>query len=311
MNKIKKILYFVFIQVICLTSLSAEVKDSLFISVGNKAITKSDIVHEIKMILILNGQAYTEDKRDELQAAAVQSVIKRNLKKVETEKYPALDYNKADLENELKKIAKSMNMDVDSLQETFFSNGLDFRILNDSVKTDLLWNTLIFKLYNDRLSVNLEEIEDQLVNLQTKSEITEYLLSELVINPVETGKLDETISEIKNKIDSQGFEKTTMDISISETSFKGGDIGWVEESIIIKKIRDVLEKTPTGKVTGPIFLEDGIVFFNVRDKRNSVKELNIEEARNQLINAEKTKILNMHSLSHYNSLRRSIAIKYY
>ena len=35
------------------------------------------------------------------------------------------------------------------------------------------------------------------------------------------------------------------------------------------------------------------------------------EIKNELVDAEKSKILNMYSLSHYDTLRRSIAIKYY
>ena len=36
------------------------IKDSLFATVGNKAITQSDIINEIKIILILTGQGFTE-----------------------------------------------------------------------------------------------------------------------------------------------------------------------------------------------------------------------------------------------------------
>ena len=53
------------------------------------------------------------------------------------------------------------------------------------------------------------------------------------------------------------------------------------------------------------------MFFKVRDKRKIKQSINLEEARIQLISAEKNKILNMHSLSHYDKLRRSISIKYY
>ena len=36
-----------------------------------------------------------------------------------------------------------------------------------------------------------------------------------------------------------------------------------------------------------------------------------EEAKNDLVQAEKKKILNMHSLSHYDNLKRSTTINYY
>ena len=35
---------------------NAEISDSLFMTIGNKPITKSDIVNEIKTILILNNE---------------------------------------------------------------------------------------------------------------------------------------------------------------------------------------------------------------------------------------------------------------
>ena len=43
-----------------------EIKDSLFATVGDKAITSSDIVNEIKIILIISNQPYTEEKREKL-----------------------------------------------------------------------------------------------------------------------------------------------------------------------------------------------------------------------------------------------------
>ena len=53
------------------------IQDSLFATVGNKAITQSDIINEIKIILILTGQSFSEDIREQLQAGAVQSSIQR------------------------------------------------------------------------------------------------------------------------------------------------------------------------------------------------------------------------------------------
>ena len=66
-----------------------------------------------------------------------------------------------------------------------------------------------------------------------------------------------------------------------------------------------------GGISEPILLSEGILFFKVRDKRKITKKLTLEEQKNQLVNTEKTKILNMYSLSHYDNLRRVIPIKYF
>ena len=60
-----------------------------------------------------------------------------------------------------------------------------------------------------------------------------------------------------------------------------------------------------------IILPEGILFFKVRDVRELKKFSNLEEAKNQLIKAEKTKILNMYSMSHYDKVIRSISIKFF
>ena len=80
---------------------NAEISDSLFMTVGNKPITKSDVVDEIKTILILNNESYSEDKMDRLHKIAVKSIIKRSIRQIEIEKNNFLEINQEDLEKEL------------------------------------------------------------------------------------------------------------------------------------------------------------------------------------------------------------------
>ena len=54
-------------------------------TIGDRAITQSDVINEIKIILILNNEPYSEDNREKLQQAAVSSIIKRNMKQIEIE----------------------------------------------------------------------------------------------------------------------------------------------------------------------------------------------------------------------------------
>ena len=84
--KIKKIIFFVLLSLICIEKGNTEINDALFMTVGNKPITKSDVVNEIKIILILNNESYSDDKRNELHKIAVNSIIKRSIKQIEIEK---------------------------------------------------------------------------------------------------------------------------------------------------------------------------------------------------------------------------------
>jgi parvulin-like peptidyl-prolyl isomerase len=287
------------------------IKDALYATIGSKAITKLDIVNEIKIILILSNQSFTESTKDQIQAVATQSIIKRAIKTIEIEKYKSLSFNPADLQNELEKWAQNLNMDLDILKNTFVANKINFSDITSRVKTELLWNSLIFKLYKNRLKINEDELNDQLKAIQNKKEVNEYLISEIIIKPTAENKLETAVKEIKNKIKTEGFEKVAMNQSISETAFKGGDLGWVNENAIAKKFKSQIINTAIGNISQPIILHQGILFFKIRDKRKIKKNINFDNLKRQLINAEKTKILNMYSLSHYDNLKKSISIKYY
>ena len=64
--KIKKIIFAIVLSLICIEKGNTEINDALFMTVGNKPITKSDVVDEIKILLILNNESYADHKREKL-----------------------------------------------------------------------------------------------------------------------------------------------------------------------------------------------------------------------------------------------------
>ena len=311
MIKLKRIIIVVLVSLIGLEKSNAEIKDGIFMTVGNAAITKLDVVDEIKVILILNNMSYSDEKRDELQNSAVKSLIERTIKEIEIKKNDFLEFNQNDAINEMQRLASRINMDVETLKNICVSNELDFSLIKKQIETGLLWNSLIFHLYKNRVSINQNEIEEQLKLSKNKKDFEEYLISEIVIKSVEKNELKSKIEEIKNKIKLEGFENVAMSLSISQSATNGGDLGWVKEDIISNKFRTIIINTPIGNLSEPILLKEGILIYKVRDKRKIKKEIDLEELKNELVQSEKSKILNMYSMSHYENLRRSVTIKFF
>jgi len=306
----KKIFFIIIIFFIGIINLNANIEDGLYITVGNKAITKSDIVNEIKLLLIVNNESYSEEKREKLNQIAIKTSIKRSIKEIEIERYKYNIYSKADLKKELTNIANKINIDIDTLKTICESNELDFTIIENQIKTELLWNGLIFQIYKDKLSINLDEINEQLQSLKKNKGISEYLISEIIVNPVNKDNLKSEIENLKTKIKNEGFESVAKELSISNTSIKGGDLGWVSENEISKKFKSKIINTPVGNISEAILLPEGILIFKVKDKRTVEKNLSLEEQKSLLVAAEKTKILNMYSLSHYDKVKRTVAVRF-
>ena len=78
-NKIKNILFVFLFIIFPLNSDSLAITDSIIGTVGNKPVTSSDLLNEMKMLLIVNGQKFTEDKRVELRSMAIKSINERFL----------------------------------------------------------------------------------------------------------------------------------------------------------------------------------------------------------------------------------------
>jgi len=310
-KNLKKILIALIILSVTSAKAKTEINDSIFATVGNKVITRSDIVNEIKIILISTGQVFAEDKLKTLQTVAIKALVERNIKKIEINKYDNLQFSKDDLQNEMIKLAQSINADIDTLKNTLTTNDVNYETLIDVYKTELLWNTLIFNLYKNSMVINKDEVEEQLRLFQYKKKISEYLISEIIIPHVNREEFDNEIKKIKSSIEVEGFENIAIKLSISESALEGGDVGWVSENTLPENLKNIMEETQVGEISEAIILAEGILIFKLRDKRSVENVVDLEEVKNEIIRNEKSKILNMHSLSHYDRLRRTVTIKYY
>ena len=62
-------------------------------------------------------------------------------------------------------------MGIDIFEKAFESNGVKFSSVIRRLETELKWNTLIFELYKNRLSINLDDVNEQLESFNNKKKI--------------------------------------------------------------------------------------------------------------------------------------------
>ena len=71
--------------------------------------------------MILNGQSFSEEERSQIESAAINSTIKRIVKKIEIEKYESLSFNKSDLDNEINMLASNLGIDNNTFENKIFT----------------------------------------------------------------------------------------------------------------------------------------------------------------------------------------------
>ena len=154
--------------------LFGQTNNKIIITVGKYPITYFDLFKEIKMISILSNSEINENNREQIRKLAIASLIKRKIKISEIEKLGIKNYSKRELEQLIQNTSHRIGLDKNGLRELLKKNNLNFDSLVKRFETDLKWNSMIFQIYKNKISLNTVEIENkinlELENLEDKND---------------------------------------------------------------------------------------------------------------------------------------------
>lgn len=301
------IIFLCFIQ----TTVESRIDNKILMKVDNKIITNYDLKKEIKTLLIINNIELNDANFTRSKKIAIDSLVSRNIKKSEIEKYKINKYNPKELDSYIQSLAKSQNISVLELKNKFSQNNLDYDNFIENLKVGYIWNTLIFELYKNQISINSIEVDNELKKIYEEKKIIEkYNISELVLQ--DSKSIEDKIKNIFNYINNNGFEIAVKEFSIAESSLNQGKIGWVNESEIQNVYLQELRKIKVGQITQPIKKNNKLIILKLNDlkkEQNIVK--NVDELKKSIINQNKSKKLNLFSRSHLTKIEKTILIEKY
>ena len=117
--------------------------------------------------------------------------------------------------------------------------------------------------------------------------------------------------EILKYIANNSFKAAANRYSISNSSSKGGEIGWVKETLLSDNLNDILNKMKKLEITKPIKYPTGYLILKINDKRDMKQVVNIDKELKDLLNYEKNRQLNQFSLLFYKKLKQNTVINEY
>tara|TARA_B100001029_G_C14998583_1_gene416587 strand:+ start:192 stop:1061 length:870 start_codon:yes stop_codon:yes gene_type:complete len=287
----------------------SETNNGIVITVGNHPITRFDLIKEIKFIAVLSNININKSNREEIKNLAIQTLIKRSIKQNEIDRLKITNYNPKDLENQISSLSNNLGLDRNGFKTLLTENNLKYEDVIKGLEVDLKWNTAIFKLYKNKITLNTIEIEDKLNSELEKIKLDKtVLLSEIQVNVLAEG-LEATTEKIFAKISQSGFENTAKELSISASSQNGGNIGWIKESKLSKEIYENIKNLKKGDIGKPISAGESIIFIKKIDERDTSAP-DLETIKKRIVYQEKMKKLDMFSNSHYSDLERRTKVRF-
>ena len=110
-------------------------------------------------------------------------------------------------------------------------------------------------------------------------------------------------------IENIGFKDTAVLHSISESSKLGGEIGWINQNQISKKIFLEIKDLEIGEFSKPIIASSGIIFLKVNDKKKIDAQIDKKKEMERLLSFERDRILNEYSIIYYKEIENKAYVE--
>ena len=134
---------------------------------------------------------------------------------------------------------------------------------------------------------------------------------EILFEIKNSNDLNSKYYEIMKYIKLNDFKAAASKYSISNSSNKGGEIGWVKETYLSEELSKLLNKMKKGQITEPIKYPNGFLLLKINNKKEMKQILDEDEALNEIINFERNKQLTQFSLLLFKKLKQNTIINEY
>ena len=287
-------------------SISLAIENKILFKVNNEIITSIDILTELKYLGIINKDLEKTTKNQAFEIVK-RSLIREKIKEIELKKLlKEIEVEEKFLNNVLIDYFKSINIKTISEFENFFiSKDINPNLVKKKISIEILWNQLIYSKFKQNVKIDRESIQNELLNNVKKKE---FLLSEILFNINESEKLNDKIVLLKKEIKEKGFSQTALTYSISDTSNKGGKLGWVSETIMNKKIKNEVKKIKVGNYTNPIVIPGGFLIIKIEDIRELDNSSNLNDEIEKIIKERTNEQLNQFSNIYFNKTKKDVVI---
>ena len=281
-------------------------ENKILLKINNEIITTVDILDEISYLKSLNKNIDNLDN-EKIFTIARNSLIKYKIKEIALKQIVQKIEIKDEEYNRIL-ISTYSNAEYTNINEllTYLKNfGIKPDFIRNKMTINAIWNQFIYDKYSKNIKIDYDKLKDDILKNENQNE---YLLSEIVFNLKDNQTLNEKFEIIKTAIEKNGFENSALIYSISETSKNGGNIGWIGENSINKKILEKISIINVNEYTDPMIIPGGYLILKLKEKKISKRNLDIDEELNKIVRSKTNEILNQFSNIFLNKFKKDVII---
>ena len=315
--KIKKnILEVIILSIIILLSgikiLFASQEFKIVAKINTEIITNIDVLKEYTYLITLTSNL-KDYKKEQGLSLAKKTLINELIKKNELKKYYDLEEDNSYYKKIFKDFYSKLNFGTEKEFESFLNNNkLDIDKVRKKIRIESVWNQYIFEKYRGKIVVDENKLKEKISSIiAEKKKEKSYNLSEIIVTAENKGEYEKKIKTIGESIIQNGFKETALIHSESQSAKKGGDIGWINESVLSDNVIKTIKGLKINQVSKPIKISNSFIIIKVKDVRSENQIINKDKKLKELISKEKNRLLNQYSLTLFNRIKKNQMIKIY
>jgi hypothetical protein len=175
----KKIFLLIFFVFFLTNSEAKQLTNNVIVSIDNTIITDLDINKEINFLKFINKDQATNNP-ELFKKEIVNILIDRKIKDIETNFFK-IEVSEKEIEINLYNYLERIKINNEIINSFYNQNEIEKDYLKNIIKIDMKWSKLIKQLYENRLNVNLTEVNKELEKKQNNSVDDEKLKRQIII----------------------------------------------------------------------------------------------------------------------------------
>ena len=299
-NKIK-ILFTVLIVVIFISETKANVLVKY--KINEEIITNIDINNEKNYLIALNNQLQNLDEK-KVKKIAINSIVREKIKKIELLKYFVLDQKNPRLNDLIKDFYLKLGLTSEAEFEEYLKPfNMTIKMVKKKMEIETTWNQLIYDKYKEQVYVDKKALKKTIDLKQNIKNQKKYQLSEIVFEKDKSETINEKIIIITKSIENIGFRNTANTFSVTDSSKFGGDIGWIDETVLSERIKSSLKDLEIGDLSKPISVGKNFLILKIKNIEYESKKTDPAEELEKSIRFETNRQLDLYSKIYFDKVK--------
>ena len=174
----KKIFIYIILILFLYSSVSNSLSNKVIVTIDNVIITELDLKKELEFIKFIN-KSEIDINSTKVKNEIIETLIDRKIKKIEVD-IAKIEITEKEIENYFYNYLLNNKINVETLNNFYKTQQLEDDYLKNIISTDTRWIKMIRQIYENRININLTEVNEQMKKETQNTEDNEKFKNQII-----------------------------------------------------------------------------------------------------------------------------------